>query len=119
MQLSQLEVSLMRLLIVLAFLLALWLPVAAPRAAFAHAVPVTSAPAPNAILSEGPREITVRFSERVEARASSLQVFDAHGRPIEAGNAVVDAADPWLYRVTLQPVVGGGVYRLVARDVCR
>jgi copper transport protein len=97
----------MRLRLVFASILALWLAGAAPRAAFAHAVPVTSSPAPNANLSEGPREITVRFSERVEARASSLQVFDARGSRIDAGNAVVDTADPRLYRVTLQPVAAG------------
>src|SRR5262249_38979251 len=97
----------MRLRLVLASILALWLASAAPRTAFAHAVPVTSSPAPNAMLSEGPREITVRFSERVEPRASSLQVFDARGSRIDAGHAVVDTADPWLYRVTLQPLVAG------------
>jgi copper transport protein len=97
----------MRLRFVLASVLALWLAGTAPRTAFAHAVPVTSSPAPNAMLSEGPREITVRFSERVEARASSLEVFDARGSRIDAGNAVVDTADPWLYRVTLQPVAAG------------
>jgi copper transport protein len=61
----------------------------------------------------------VRFSERVEAHASSLRVFDGHGRRIEAGNAIVDAADPWLYRVTLQPVTAGAYtvsWRVMSAD---
>jgi copper transport protein len=97
----------MRRRFVLASVLALWLPVAAPRSAFAHAVPVTSSPAPNAVLSEGPREISLRFSERVEPRASALEVLDARGIRIDDGHAAVAAGDPWLYRVTLRPVAAG------------
>jgi copper transport protein len=77
--------------------LALWMA-SVPPLAFAHAVPVSSTPAPNAALSQAPQEITVRFSERVEMRASSLRVFDAHGQRIDDGHAAVDSGDPWLYR---------------------
>ena len=75
--------------------------------ACAHAVPLSSTPAPNAGLAQAPREVTLRFSERVAARASSLQVFDAHGQRIDDGHADVDPENPWLYRVRLRPIEGG------------
>src|SRR5262249_56898973 len=74
---------------------------AAPHLAFAHAVPVAMAPAANAVVGESPREITIRFSERVEARASSLQVVDTRGRPVDTEPPRVDPADPWLYRLAV------------------
>jgi copper transport protein len=87
----------------------LWLVVLAPVLVLAHAIPRTTLPMANAVLDEAPREVTVRFSERVEAGASSLQVFDAQGMRVDDGEAVVVSGDPWLYRVMLRPV-GNGVY---------
>jgi copper transport protein len=80
-----------------------------PSGVFAHAVPRATQPAANAVLREAPREIAIRFSERVEARTSSLQVFDAHGTRIDGGKATVTPGDPWLYRLALPPL-GAGVY---------
>jgi copper transport protein len=92
----------MPLLILMIIRSSLWLASVVPSLAFAHAVPVTSTPAPNAVLSQAPQEIMIRFSERVEMRASSVQVFDTHGRRIDDGQAAVDPRDPWLYRVGLR-----------------
>jgi copper transport protein len=78
-----------------------------PSLVLAHAVPTTTLPAANAVLPEAPHEIAIRFSERVEARASSLQVFDAHGTRLDDGTAAVVPGDPWLYRVPLPPVEAG------------
>jgi copper transport protein len=75
----------------------------------AHAVPVTMDPAPNARLVEPPREVVIRFSERVEARASTLEILDARGQRADRGDAVVDPADPWRYRVGL-PSLATGAY---------
>jgi copper transport protein len=80
-----------------------------PSSVWAHAVPRTTLPAANAVLQEAPHDIAIRFSERVEARASSLRVFDAHGTRLDDGTAAVDSGDPWLYRLTLPPL-GAGVY---------
>ncbi len=66
-------------------------------------------PAANAVLQEAPHEISIRFSERVEPRASSLQVLDSHGRRLDDGMATVVPDDPWLYHVTL-PALAAGVY---------
>jgi copper transport protein len=78
-----------------------------PSSVLAHAVPRTTLPAANAVLQEAPHEITIRFSERVEPRASSLGVFDAHSARLDDGTAAVVPGDPWLYRVTLPPVEAG------------
>src|SRR6266511_4240108 len=103
----------LRLALVLASALALGMSVGEPPAAFAHAVPVTTSPTANAILGEGPRDIMIRFSERVEPRVSVLEVVDARGSRIDDGHAAVVPDDPWLYRATLHPMtvaasVGGG-----------
>ena len=89
--------------------LALAVLLLAPSHGMPHAVPRTSQPEANAVLHEAPQEIAIRFSERVEARVSSLQMFDAHGVSIDAATASVAPGDPWLYRLTLPPI-GAGVY---------
>src|SRR5687768_12398400 len=91
------------------FVLGLLILLLHPSIIFAHAVPRATRPAANAVLHEAPREITIRFSERVEARASSLQVLDAHGIRIDEGKATIASEDPWLYRLVLPPL-GAGVY---------
>ena len=53
----------------------------------AHAVPVAMDPAPNARLEEAPREVVIRFSERVEPRPSTLEVLDARGQRVDGGGA--------------------------------
>ena len=80
-----------------------------PSSAWAHAVPRTTLPTANAVMQEAPHEITIRFSERVEPRASSLQVLDSLGRRLDDGTATVVPDDPWLYHVTL-PAFAAGVY---------
>src|SRR5512145_357628 len=81
----------------------------AHASAWAHAVPTTMRPAANAVLPQPPQEIRIRFSERLEARASSLQVFDAHGSRLGHETAVVAPTDPWLYHLAL-PAIEAGVY---------
>ena len=80
----------------------------------AHAVPVSSDPAPNATLSDAPHEVVIRFSERVDARASRLEVLDAHGQRVDHGDATVSPTDPWRYRVGLHGVTDG-VYTVAWR----
>jgi copper transport protein len=91
--------------------LPIWLAVvcalAAPRAGLAHAVPVAMSPDANAAVAESPREVTIRFSERVEPRASSLKLLDARGKPVAGVAPRVDPGDPWLYRLALPPLPPG------------
>jgi copper transport protein len=79
-----------------------------------HAVPVSSDPAPNATLSEAPHEVVIRFSERVDARASRLEVLDGHGQRVDHGDATVPPSDPWRYRVGIHGVADG-VYTVAWR----
>jgi copper transport protein len=86
----------------------------ATRETSGHAVPVISEPATNAVLLEPPREVVIRFSERVDPRASALEVLDARGQRVDHGGAGVDPGDPWRYRVGL-PGVADGVYTVAWR----
>ena len=79
-----------------------------------HAVPVSSDPAPNATLSEAPHEVVIRFSERVDARASHLEVLDAHGQRVDHDDATVPPSDPWRYRVGIHGAADG-VYTVAWR----
>jgi copper transport protein len=81
----------------------------APASALAHAVPVATAPEPYAVVRDAPSEIAIRYSERVEGRASSLEVFDARGFRVVTEAPAVPAADPWLFRMTL-PTLTSGIY---------
>ena len=85
----------------------------------AHAVPVAMDPAPDARLDEAPREVLIRFSERVEPSPSTLEVLDAHGQRVDRGGAAVEPADPWRYRVTLGPLPPGAYtvsWRVLSAD---
>ncbi len=85
----------------------------------AHAVPATADPASNARLDAPPREAVIRFTERVEARPSTLEVLDARGQRVDLGGAAVDPADPWRYRVGLPPLPEGAYtvsWRVLSAD---
>lgn len=84
------------------------------RGAWGHAVPVTTEPAANAVLPEAPHEVVIRFSERVDPGASTLEVLDARGQRVDHGGAAVDPADPWRYRLALHGL-SAGVYTVVWR----
>ena len=76
-------------------------------------------PAPDARLDEAPREVLIRFSERVEPSPSTLEVLDAHGQRVDRGGAAVEPADPWRYRVTLGPLPPGAYtvsWRVLSAD---
>ena len=85
----------------------------------AHAVPATADPASNARLAAPPREAVIRFTERVEARPSTLEVLDSRGQRVDLGGAAVDPADPWRYRVGLPPLPDGAYtvsWRVLSAD---
>ena len=92
---------------------------AAGRDAAGHAVPIALTPAAGAALPETPPEVVLRFSERVESRASTLTVVDAQGRRVDRDDAAVDPADPWRYRVGLTPLAAGAYtvsWRVLSAD---
>jgi methionine-rich copper-binding protein CopC len=77
----------------LALLLALGAAVAFPTAAFAHAEPTSSTPAPNSTVKEAPTTVTIVFGEEVKPDESNIRVFDSKGAEVSTGKATTDPND--------------------------
>ena len=80
-----------------------------PEVGFAHATPLQYVPAASSVLSKAPAEVQIRFSERVEPRASSIVVLAPDGSRADLSNSGPDRADPRIYRVGLKDG-GAGSY---------
>jgi methionine-rich copper-binding protein CopC len=76
-----------------ALFLALGAAVAFPTAAFAHAEPTSSTPAPNATVKEAPTTVTIIFGEEVKPDESNIRVFDSKGAEVSTGKAATDPND--------------------------
>ena len=85
-----------------------------PHDVSAHASLVKSAPARRAVLFKAPPKIQLWFSEKLEARFSSVNVIDATGRRVDLGNAAVDAKDAKQLSVGVIPIPPGQ-YRIKFR----
>ena len=85
-----------------------------PHDVSAHASLVKSAPARRAVLFKAPPKIQLWFSEKLEARFSSLMVIDSAGRRVDLGNVAVDAKDSKQLSVGLSPIPSGQ-YRIKFR----
>jgi methionine-rich copper-binding protein CopC/putative copper export protein len=79
-----------------------------PQAASAHATPIQYFPAASSVLAVAPTEVQIRFSERIEPRASSIIVLAQDGSRVDLANVSVDPADPRVLRVGLKSDAGGG-----------
>ena len=77
--------------------------------ASAHALLLSSNPAPNAILSTSPAQVELFFSEPVAQGLSSLIVFDSNGLQADQKDMRVDPANPERMTVSL-PALELGVY---------
>ena len=89
-------------LLVLLMLLAL-----ASESAEAHANLAESDPAVNSVLPESPHEVTIRFTEPLEPALSEIRVLDAMGRRVDSGDSKLDAGDPHLMSVSVEPLENG------------
>ena len=58
-----------------------------PASASAHALLESTTPARSARLDAVPKQVTLRFSEPVEAEFGAVRVFDTKGREVQAGSA--------------------------------
>jgi methionine-rich copper-binding protein CopC len=81
------------LLPTIALFLALGAAVAFPQAAFAHAEPTSSTPAPNSTVKEAPTTVTIIFGEEVKPDQSNIRVFDSKGAEVSTGKATTDPND--------------------------
>jgi methionine-rich copper-binding protein CopC len=80
--------------------------------AVAHSSVVKSEPASGAVLNQSPQRVVAWFSQELETRLSTIQVFDAEGRQVDNGDGSVDLDDPdhASMLVSLPPSLPAGVY---------
>jgi copper transport protein len=64
-----------------------------PAPASAHALLEATTPERGARLDEAPREVTLRFSEPVEAEFGAVRVFDSQGREVQTGSPTSRGAE--------------------------
>jgi methionine-rich copper-binding protein CopC len=76
-------------------------------AAFAHAQLKTATPAVNGAVTPAPSEITLNFSEKLEAAFSTVIVRDAVGKKVSKADSQVDKVDRTIMRVALDPLTPG------------
>jgi methionine-rich copper-binding protein CopC len=94
-----------------AFVASALLSLASVTAAFAHAHLVRAVPAAGGTVHDAPNEVTLRFSEKLESKFSSVVVRDSAGKQIDKGDGAVDKGDRAVIRVSL-PSLEAGVYKV-------
>lgn len=75
--------------------------------AAAHAGLVRSAPADGSIQATPPRRVDLWFSEDLDPRGSTVEVYDAQRQRVDASDAAVDPADPTHLAASLNGLVDG------------
>jgi len=75
--------------------------------AFAHAQLKTATPAVNGEVAKAPSEVTLNFSEKLEASFSTVIVRDAVGKRMNKADSQVDKSDRTIMRVSLDPLTPG------------
>lgn len=102
--------------LVLAIVLAI---TAAPRAAFAHAHLVRSAPAANSRLTSAPTLIQLWFSEAAEPSMTTIIITGANGERISLGAVKADATNPLLLAAEFTAPVAAGAYTVSWRTIAK
>jgi hypothetical protein len=95
------------------------LTLAAVPAAHAHAFLRHASPAVGSTVAAAPRELTLDYTEAVEPRFSHVDVLDAQGRHVDAGDLHPAPDDPKRLVIGLQPLPPGTYtvqWRVVAAD---
>lgn len=88
-----------------------------PESADAHATLVRAEPSPNAFLQTAPTDLTLVFSEPIDARISSVSVLDAAGQPLALGDTEL-FSDGLSLRVQL-PKLDPGIYNVLWTNLSR
>jgi copper resistance protein C len=78
-----------------------------PSIVLPHAALVKSIPPQRAQLFKAPTQIQLWFSEKLEARFSSLAVIDSKGKRVDLGNVAVGTDDPKRLSVAVNPLPPG------------
>ena len=99
--------------------LALVLTFAAPRAAWAHAHLVRSAPAAGAHLAASPKLLQLWYSEAAEATMTRVTLAGPDGTRASLGVVRADASDPLLLVATIDTPLPAGKYTVTWRTVAK
>jgi len=83
-----------------------------PASAFAHAELASANPPANGTVQVVPKEISITFSEAVEAKFSTIEVLDNKNQRLEEGKAQPAPNDPKTLRVMLKPLPAG-TYKVI------
>jgi len=78
--------------------------------AFAHPVPKSADPRPNAVLKVGPSQIRIGFSEGLVLVFSGMEIDGPDGKAVAAGTASLDPADNKVLVVPLHVKLAPGTY---------
>jgi methionine-rich copper-binding protein CopC len=85
-----------------------------PVAAFAHAHLDHASPAAGSTVAQPPTEISLWFTEALEAKFSTIEVRDAQGRSVQAGPATLARDNTAQLRVPLK-ALSPGTYKVIWR----
>jgi copper transport protein len=75
----------------------------------------TADPAANAFLQRPPGQVTLSFTEPIDAKSSSIEILDAAGQPVATGE--VDVSDANM--TVALPVLKPGIYNVLWANVSR
>ena len=85
-----------------------------PVAALAHAHLDHASPAAGSTVAQPPKEVSLWFTEALEAKFSTIEVRDAQGRPMQAGPATLARGNTAQLRVPLK-ALPPGTYKVIWR----
>ena len=83
-----------------------------PVAALAHAHLDHATPAVGSTVAQPPTEVSLWFTEALEAKFSTIEVHDAQGRPMQTGPATLARDNTAQLRVPLKALLPG-TYRVI------
>ena len=114
------EMQLRKLLARLAFVVVTLLTVLAPaQHASAHAILLTSAPAPSAVLDQSPTEIALFFNEFVDTVFGKIRILDSSGNDVQTVKPIRDASNQSIVRAPISPLEPGTyvvIWRIASSD---
>jgi copper transport protein len=100
-----------------ALALALLTLFASAGVASAHALLLRATPTPGQSVATAPSEVDLLFSESLDPAFTGVQVQDASGQRVDAGDSHVDASNDHLLVTSLRTGLPNGVYTVQWRNV--
>jgi copper transport protein len=109
-----------KLLARLAFVVVALLTVLAPaQLASAHAILLTSQPAPSAVLDQSPTEIALFFNEFVDTVFGRIRILDSSGNDVQTVKPIRDASNQSIVRAPISQLEPGTyvvIWRVASAD---